>query len=73
MFVSVAVSSANPYDVQAKVKLLWISNSVFKSVLNLKMIFLHPIFVNQGLDLGTKTVSYLHDINIRCADILLNC
>jgi len=70
-FVSVAFSSANPYDVQAKVKLSWISSFIFKSFINLKMIFLHPIFVNEGLDLGTKTESYLHDINARCADILL--
>jgi len=68
-FVSVAISSANPYDVQAKVKLPWISIFMFKSFINLKMIFLHLVFVIQGLDLGTKIVSCLHDVNARCADI----
>jgi hypothetical protein len=53
-FVSVAFSSANPYDVQAKVKLPWISNFMFKSFINLKMIFLHPIFVNEGLTWALK-------------------
>lgn len=46
-FVSFAFSSANPYDVQAK--LPWIYNFVFKSFINLKMIFLHPLFVSKGL------------------------
>ena len=70
-FVSVAFSSANPCDVQAKVKLPWTSNFMFKSFINLKMTFLLPIYVNQEPDLGTKTESYLHDINARCAAILL--
>ena len=70
-FVSVAFSSANPNDVQAKVKLPWISSFVFKSFINLKLIFFYPIFVNQGHALGTKIVSCLHDVNARCADILL--
>jgi hypothetical protein len=71
-FVSAAFSSANPYDVRAKVKLPWISNFMLKSFINLKMILLHPIFVNQRLDLDAKTESYLHDINAKCADILLS-
>jgi hypothetical protein len=70
-FLPVAFSSANPNDIQAKVKLPWISSFLFKSFINLKLIFLHPICVNQGLDLGTKTVSCLHDANANFADILL--
>lgn len=71
MFVSVDFSSPNPNDVQAKVKLPWISNFVFKSFINLKLIFFYPIFVNQGLAMGTKIVSCLHSANARCVDILL--
>jgi len=65
-----AFSSANPYDVQAEVKLPWITNFIFKSFINLKMIFHHPIFLNKGL---TWTLKQSVACMMLMLDVLIYC